>query len=55
MQAVADGRKARFLLQFACAGSFLMARLRSDQQKESYDCHYVVTLPTQIFGKQSCG
>jgi hypothetical protein len=27
----------------------LMARLRSDQQKESDDCHYVVTLPTQIF------
>jgi hypothetical protein len=26
-----------------------MARLRSDQQKESDVCHYVVTLPTQIF------
>ena len=26
-----------------------MARLRSDQQKEANDCHYVVTLPTQIF------
>jgi hypothetical protein len=26
-----------------------MARLRSDQQKETDDCHYVVTLSTQIF------
>jgi hypothetical protein len=26
-----------------------MARLRSDQQQETDDCHYVVTLPTQIF------
>ena len=26
-----------------------MARLRSAQQKETDDCHYVVTLPTQIF------
>jgi hypothetical protein len=26
-----------------------MARLRPDQQKESDDCHYVVTLSTQIF------
>ena len=26
-----------------------MARLRSDQQKEADNCHYVVTLPTQIF------
>jgi hypothetical protein len=25
-----------------------MARLRSDQQKEADDCHYVVTLLTQI-------
>ena len=27
----------------------LTARLCSDQQKEAKDCHYVVTLPTQIF------
>jgi|HubBroStandDraft_3_1064219.scaffolds.fasta_scaffold73467_2 hypothetical protein len=26
-----------------------MVRLRFDQQKEANDCHYVVTLPTQIF------
>ena len=26
-----------------------MVRLRSDQQKESDDCHYVDTRPTQIF------
>ena len=26
-----------------------MARMRSHQQKEAIDCHYVVTLPTQIF------
>src|ERR1700758_3273098 len=32
----------------ACGGSFPKGA-GSDQQKESDNCHYVVTLPTQIF------